>query len=128
MRNRFFHWQDLFLILFCLSIAGIFLLWSAQKPSGGIAVIEQNGAEIGRYDLSLQQETKIITVPGDISVTICIAPGEAYFQDAQCPDQVCVRTGKLTKPGQSAVCLPARVSLRILTSSEKPNAYDGITG
>ena len=30
-----------------------------------------------------------------------------------CPDQECVQTGQLTRAGESAICLPARVTLRL---------------
>ena len=37
-----------------------------------------------------------------------------YFAESDCPDQVCVRSGKLTRAGQIAVCLPNRVIVRLV--------------
>ena len=37
--------------------------------------------------------------------------------DADCRDQVCVRTGTLTHAGQAAVCLPHRVILKLTGTS-----------
>ena len=93
-----------------------------------MAVIEQNGIEVGRYALSQIQKEEILQLPGEIDVQILLEPGAASFLSSDCPDQICVRTGKLTKPGEAAVCLPARVSLRIVSSQGETNGYDGITG
>ena len=34
--------------------------------------------------------------------------------DSNCADKVCVNTGWISKPGQSCVCLPNRVSIEIV--------------
>ena len=35
------------------------------------------------------------------------------MEDADCPDKVCVKTGKIKSPGQTVVCLPHRVVIEI---------------
>ena len=35
------------------------------------------------------------------------------MEDADCPDKVCVKTGKIKKPGQTIVCLPHRTVIEI---------------
>lgn len=128
MRNRWIRPQDCFLVLLCLLAAGGLFLWQYTSPSEGIALIEQDGKEIGRYPLSQVKEEKIITLSGEYNVQIRLEPGAVSFLSSDCPDQTCVRTGKLTKAGQASVCLPARISIRILSSSGDSPAYDGITG
>ena len=128
MRNKLFRRADILLAFACLFLAAVFFLWSFLSPSGGIAVIEQNGIEVGRYVLSQIQKKEILQLPGEMNVQILLEPGAASFLSSDCPHQICVRTGKLTKPGEAAVCLPARVSLRIVSSQRETNGYDGITG
>ena len=128
MRNKLFRRADILLVFACLLLAAVFFLQSFLTPSDGMAVIEQNGIEVGRYALSQIQKEEILQLPGEIDVQILLEPGAASFLSSDCPDQICVRTGKLTKPGEAAVCLPARVSLRIVSSQGETNGYDGITG
>ena len=128
MRNKLFRRADIPLVFACLLLAAVFFLQSFLSPSDGMAVIEQNGIEVGRYALSQIQKEEILQLPGEIDVQILLEPGAASFLSSDCPDQICVRTGKLTKPGEAAVCLPARVSLRIVSSQGETNGYDGITG
>ena len=47
------------------------------------------------------------------AVTITFSPEGAAVTASGCPDQVCVQTGQLTRAGESAICLPARVVLRL---------------
>lgn len=46
--------------------------------------------------------------------TIVLSGKTAKMADADCRDQVCVRTGTLTHAGQAAVCLPHRVVLKLV--------------
>lgn len=43
--------------------------------------------------------------------------------EADCPDKDCVKQGSLKKPGDSAVCLPHRLVIRLTGKSE----VDGVT-
>ncbi len=46
--------------------------------------------------------------------TLVIKSGEAYIAKADCPDGTCMRAGRLRHVGQSAVCLPNRVSITVI--------------
>jgi hypothetical protein len=39
--------------------------------------------------------------------------GRVRVTESTCPDKICVRTGWISRPGQSIVCLPNRVVVRI---------------
>lgn len=49
--------------------------------------------------------------------------GKIAVIEADCPDKDCVKRGWLKKPGDSAVCLPHRLVIRISGESET----DGVT-
>ncbi len=114
------------LLIFPLVAAAFHALVSVLFFSAGgwKTVVEVNGAVVGQYDLSAQTDTQILDLGGSYHVQLKLAPGEISFFHSDCPDQVCVRTGVLTKPGQTAVCLPARVSVEIQGEAE----VDGVTG
>ena len=54
------------------------------------------------------------TIDLDGHNVIVLSGKTAVMQSADCPDQVCVRTGRLTRAGQVAVCLPHRVVLKLI--------------
>ena len=45
--------------------------------------------------------------------TVVIKDGLVYMSDATCKNQVCVNTGKISKKGESIVCLPNKVIVEI---------------
>ena len=118
-----FRRRDLFLILPFLLAALFMLLF--RPGNGGTAIIEENGREIQRIELSQIRETSVLELGGEYHVSLLLEPGAVSFYSSDCPDQVCIRTGKLSAPGQTAVCLPARISVRITGGNGE---YDGYTG
>ena len=37
----------------------------------------------------------------------------AHVTDADCPDQVCIRMGKISKTGENIVCLPHKLVVQL---------------
>lgn len=117
---RLFRIFDLIPIAFALLIAGGFFVLSFGQPADeGVAVVRVEGKEVARLDL--HQERTLALHSREIEVTIAVEQGTVSFQAASCPDQICVKTGKLSHPGDTAVCLPARISITI-EGSEAPDA------
>lgn len=50
--------------------------------------------------------------------------GEIYIAEADCPDRVCVNTGKISRSGQSIICVPNRLSIKIAGES----GFDAVAG
>ena len=125
---RLFRKRDLLVFLAAVLIAALgFLSWIPRGDDAPVAVIEQNGQELRRIDLSRVTETEEIHLDGEIPVTIQVGPGEIAIAESACPDQICVNTGVLTRPGQSAVCLPARVAVRMI-GEDTNGGLDATTG
>ena len=56
--------------------------------------------------------------------------GESGLRVARsdCPTQDCVHTGTISRSGQSIVCLPARVIIRLEGGAADPGNVDAVTG
>ena len=74
------------------------------------AEVWQNDTLIERVQLT-DATDRTIKLDGN---TIVLSGKTAKIADADCRDQVCVRTGILTHAGQAAVCLPHRVVLKLV--------------
>ena len=60
-----------------------------------------------------QQRT--ITVPQDEDVVLQLdGDGSIRFIRSDCPDKICVKTGRIHLAGQSAACLPNGVIVKIV--------------
>ena len=103
----------IFVLLFCAFF--IWLVFFFKSSENTIAVIESNGKIIKEINLTNLNEELSFSIDGydGIEVKIKAQNGKICFEDAKCSDLICVRTGYLSKDGQTAVCLPAKVSISI---------------
>ncbi len=116
MRERkLFFRRDLLLFGGMIVLCGLLFWGLAKSPDGTVAVIERDGEVVLRQELAALEEPLETVVTGEngLSVTVVISQDGAAVTAADCPDRVCVRTGKLTRAGESALCLPAKISLRL---------------
>ena len=105
------HKRDIVLILSIILVSVLLLaLISLSGKSGSSVEVEVDGEHYATYSLNLDGEYAI----GDGN-TLVIENGKAYMKSADCPDETCVRTGKISKRGQTIVCLPNRVSVTVVT-------------
>ncbi len=90
------------------------------------AVVRKSSEIIFTADLSEIDEPYEVCVDEDFHVTVRLEKDAAAIAASDCEDKICVNTGTLTRAGQSAVCLPAEISLEIVgDGSSAPDAVVG---
>lgn len=107
--------KDFILIGTIVAVALVLLLCVqlTQKEGAGV-VVKINGVEVGKYPLStdgtysLNSGTNILTIKN----------GVAYLSDANCPDHLCVKQGKISKTGQVITCLPNKLTVTVYGAEE----------
>ena len=106
----------LFLCIVASSILTFAVLWVTLSPRGDVAVISVNGEEYARLPLKEDAELWVSTEYGENLVVV--KNGEVYIKEADCPDKVCVRTGKANAL-KSVVCAPHRLTVTVETEATK---------
>lgn len=109
---------DMILIVFILAIAiGLLLIKLPARANTEQmhAQILIDGDTYMDIDLSQLDEEEVINARG---CTIIADRSGIRFTDADCPDKICVHSGKLTKPGDMAACVPNKTMIRIVGSEE----------
>lgn len=97
---------DWLILMAGLGLVG-FLAWDRQ--TGGDRVVIKQDARIF-LETSLRLDRQVV-VPGPLGTTVVeIHAGRVRVRSDPSPRQLCVRQGWLA-PGQTAVCLPNRVSV-----------------
>lgn len=109
------------LMMILLGIAGYGVIRLGQKK-GSQVVIYVDQKEISRYDLDTDITKEIPTAKG--TNTLVIENGMAYVTDADCPDQVCIRMGKISKTGENIVCLPHKLVIQVEGDVGQKSEYD----
>jgi hypothetical protein len=106
----------------CLLIGGLLLIALISyfiivegESTGEEAVVCVNGQEIGRYALNQSGRYEL---NGGSNILI-IQDGEAYLEDANCPDKLCVRQGKIRLSGQVITCLPNRLTVTVYADNSE---------
>lgn len=101
--------------------------WIVTRPSENkIVEIVQDGEVLYTIDLATaQDQTIVVEYRGDAdggnaaqaagSNTIEIQNGEIRVREADCPDQTCVKMGKLYSESLPIICLPHKLIIRFRT-------------
>ena len=116
--------SDLLLLTGCL-LAALLLwgLWLLLRRAGGVVIVKQNGRETARYALS---EDRTVRIEGAAGYNLLVIEnGEAWIMEADCPNRLCVQTGRIRYGGQSIVCLPHRLAVRIAGGASGLDAVIG---
>lgn len=95
-----------------LSITSYLIIEFTKKP-GESVIIKINGEEVATYSLD---DNGIYEINGGTNI-LHIEDGYAWLVDANCPDKLCVKSGRISKDGETITCLPNKVS--IIVSGEK---------
>lgn len=114
---------DLLVIASLLLLALVlYLVLGASRQEGGFAVVRVDGLETARYALTAEG-----TYPlnGGSNVLV-ISGGQAWLSEANCPDLLCVKQGKIHYTGQSIICLPNRLSVTV--EGGESNGVDFVVG
>ena len=117
MRKLFYKRDSIiFAILLCLALVGIVAVWIYR--SGGdkaVAVVEHNAVEIHRINLDKVTQSDIIFINdgNNCQVEIEVENGRIRMRSSSCPDKICVNCGWLSEKGDTAVCLPNSVVVRV---------------
>lgn len=103
-------------ILLLITAAGL-LLFNVFKTNGDTVVVLIDGVESASYPLSKDIEVIIETENG--VNTLVIRGGKAYVSHADCPDGICVSHRAVSMVGETIVCLPHSLVIKIV--SETPD-------
>ena len=109
---------DMVLVAVILGIAAISLfMGKAIKKDGNSVVVSLDGAKVAEYSLDEDATYEISGFDGGYN-TLVIKDGVAYLTEADCPDKLCVKQGKIKKAGETIVCLPHKVVIEVVGKEE----------
>ncbi len=101
--------NDLILIgvLVMIAVISLVLFFTLSEKDNLTVLIYENNELIYQGDM---KEEKEITCH---QVTIQIQKDGVYVSQSNCKDQICVHQGKISRSGQTIICLPNQVVVRL---------------
>ncbi len=97
---------DFFVIAIVLVCALAIWAYPMFSEHGGKAQIKQ-GEEIKTVSLN---KAETLELDG---ATVRVFEGKIAITESSCPDKVCVKTGEISKKGESIVCVPNGIIITI---------------
>ena len=125
MKNKTWKWGDIAIYAAIIAVAcGIWAYLALQQTDQTYGEIWLDGELYQQIKLDdSTQET--IQLDGKMSKVTIQAEGKRMrFILSECPDHTCERTGWISRVGQTAVCLPNRVMIKITGSTDEDNTID----
>lgn len=120
--NKLIKPLDLLLIALLLLGGTGFWFYAKHSTSHAAAVIYIDGEVYQSISLEKVEEPYELPLPCSPKATLLVEKGAVSFKEAECSDKVCVNTGKLTKRGDTAACLPAKVVVTIENGEKQLDA------
>lgn len=117
---KFFKKSDILLVLAILLI-GILSMFIykynyTEKPAR--AEIYYKSQLIKAIDLTKGKDIHF-SIPQNKNVIFHLAPdGSICFERSDCPDEICIKTGKLNTVGQTAACLPNEIFIKLVPQNK----------
>ncbi len=113
-KNTYIKKKDIILLLVVLFIAlGGLLIFRITQKSGDMVVVTVDGVVTQEYPLNKDLTVDIKGVNGGTNHLV-IKDGYADVTEASCPDKICVKSRKINKTGESIICLPNKVVVKIV--------------
>lgn len=76
------------------------------------------GLDGENFLLPLDEDTSRIVESEGHRLTVTVKDGRVTISESTCPDRVCVNSGSISRGGEIIVCVPAAVTVEILSESE----------
>lgn len=126
MDKRKLKWD---MSLIAVVLFAVVIVWGLtegflRKTADSVQVL-QDGELTGTYPL-LEDDTIVIPEKeGEGYNLLMISGGKAFLSDADCPDKLCVKQGSISRNGESIICLPHKLVVRITAKEE--SGLDAVT-
>lgn len=117
MKNDIIKKGDMILVVLLLLAAGLFFLIGSFRKPGNYAVVDSSG-DCQTYSLNENQEIVIDNAKNHGKNIISIKDGTVSMTYATCPDLICVHHHSIEKNGETIICVPNDVSVRIVSTVE----------
>ena len=102
--------RDFILIgIIVVLIAAVCLTVFLTKEEGACVLVRVDGQQVATYSLTENGE---YSLNGGTNI-LCIKDGKAFLTEANCPDHLCVKQGKIDQTGETITCLPNRLTVTV---------------
>lgn len=100
----------------------LFLVFRGVEKEGGVVTVKSDGKIVDVLPLSKDGEYEYKSFYG--TNTLVIKDGKAWVTSSSCKDHICENTGKISKVGETIICLPNTLFITVTDGEE--SEYDEV--
>lgn len=115
-------WLDVPVILFALTAGVIGIVCSMSFPSAATVLIKTPEA-VYRYPIDRDRTVKVKGKLGEYLIEI--RNGKVRAMEANCPERICIERGWIYRSGDSIICFPNQIIIRLENGGQKEDAITG---
>ncbi len=116
--------SDIVLAAVIAVICAAALIVMNSRTQNLTATVTVDGKVFRVINLSEAEEELTLITPTDPETVIKADKNAVWFESSQCDNQLCVNSGKLSKNGAAAACLPAKT---VITVEGAKKTVDAVT-
>ena len=106
--------DGLLLAVLLILLLGAYLLFGSKGGGSLYAEISIEGELYRRIELTGHRGRESLALATARGQNVVVVEDEEIFvSEADCPDKICVRTGRLSKAGDTAACLPHKILIEV---------------
>ncbi len=100
----------------------LWIIFTNNQPSTGAEILV-NGKVVRRINDIGSDEEKEIVIENEYGKNVIVyGRGEIYVKEADCKNRTCVHFGSISKAGQSIICAPHKLVIKITGSDNEADA------
>lgn len=120
--RKLFRPADIIPIILLLAVPLIyFISENVAENDGAYAEISCDGEIVGTVSLGING---VYSYPRTGEMEFTVSDGGIWVSKSDCPDKICMDTGRLCRAGDTAVCVPNRVAVTVCGESDED--IDGV--
>lgn len=119
MRKKYIADIILVISLVILTLVTSIFIYKKQTSNKIYVEVSINGEITNKY--SIDENIEIMLKTGNVLV---IKDGNVCISNADCPDDLCVKQGTISKANESIICLPNKLVVRIVEDNTSLNKDD----
>ena len=124
--RKFFSLFDIVIIVIVLATSVFSFASVFSRDTDNLTCVVRCDSEVV-YTVNLDkiEDTVCKKIDCEYPLKVVVEKECVYVKDACCPDKLCEHTGKIYSENQSIVCLPAKVSITLVSDD---NTVDAVVG
>ncbi|WP_315077473.1 NusG domain II-containing protein [uncultured Clostridium sp.] len=103
------------LIIISLIPEGVMFITNSNKYNSSYVEVYSQGKLYKKLPLNEDSGKTSLTIDNELGENVIeINNEQVKIIDADCPDKICVKAHAISKPGESLICLPHKLVVRII--------------